>query len=230
MARVTIFCCLIISLLMLSSASAVTIVDTFNASDSHRAAGGSIVGSDVTPETGGVHEDVAFKFVFHDTDYYLDNLKLGITRASTASDILDILFLDSGVGGLPGNLLEAFEFNSIPFEASSEFMTTFVQTDSIAHPLLLRDHTYWLVASARGSMKAVWGVNSFAYANEWWSRFTETGPWTQQHPSPTDYATFRVSGTPVPEPSMASLAVAGLIGLPFLRRCRTRINGTRGQL
>jgi hypothetical protein len=112
--------------------------------------------------------------------------------------------LADDAGGAPGATLESFTFSGMGrFRAANPLMVG----DSVLGPTLLDGHRYWIEALAPFRESQVgWGANVTGMLGG--SYALDGGPWNPVSNVPS--GAFRVSGTPIPEPSPGLLLLAGL--------------------
>jgi hypothetical protein len=147
--------------------------------------------------------DIAVKFTVPvSLGYELDSVTLPMEYIlSTNSYTLSV---NQDAGGVPGTAVETWTTSGGPGLST---------VSSVLDPVLVSGQTYWLLANVSGDTFMGWhlndqGATSHTYAND--------GPgW--EPTAPTDVA-FRITGTPVPEPTSA-LALASLL---LLARKRPR--------
>ncbi len=141
----------------------------------------------------------------------LETLQVAVGQLSGGTGLVNFsVAADSG--GTPGATLESFMNVLAPPSSSSSFLVTM---NSITQPLLQAGSTYWLCAEPAEATTAIgWFVNNQGYANEY-SQESPPGVWTSAPVIIGANGVFDVAVIPVPEPSMARLAMLGLVFFPL---------------
>ena len=126
-----------------------------------------------------------------------------------------VLYADNN--GLPGTVLESFTY------AGATGPRSVLSFDSVTHPQLIADTTYFLAAQAIGYAEGEWW-GSFEEFGEWPTPFQggspfNPGPWT---PGASNFRTaFRLTGedapSPTPEPGTVILLLTGAAAIVVRR-------------
>jgi hypothetical protein len=130
--------------------------------------------------------DTSYGYISH-TEYFTPSTSGNFSNAVLATyhvsgSLLSNFFITSDDFGGPGTILESFL--NVPNNANG-----LLTLNSVAHPFLEAGRSYYLADEPADPTSL----------NGWY--------WASQ---PSDNCVFRISAIPVPEPAVASLAIAGL--------------------
>jgi len=158
-----------------------------------------------------IKTDRASRFV-PQADFTLDSIQAGFTFSAgvNAGD----LYLRSDSGGVPGAILESFHLVNLPaFSPSIPVATALATATSTLHPLLSSNVRYWVTASANDN--SFLGFNTNLTHDTGLASRDNNGPWGFS--ANVDAGAFQVTGTSIPEPSSAALAMI-IAAATFARR------------
>ena len=127
----------------------------------------------------------------------LDRIEIAASVAGGPTE-LDV-WVTNTENDLSGVTLESFHFSE-PLGISD----TILSADSMLHPLLQAGSMYWLLATDTPSAQSTWYNSSETGSSVY--RF-DSGPWRMVEDG--SLGAFRITGSPVPEPSSAVLFAIG---------------------
>ena len=190
-------------------AQAATIIDTFGPGDTYRA-NASVIGFGTFNEW-----EQGSQFVVSGTEVMrVDAIEIAAGSAKVDVDQIDI-HLMTDVSGAPGVIIETLSFTI----TATDLVGEIVLVNSFLQPILNPGEAYWLIGSAPQAVGAGDWL-SWNHSDEAPGRLhafrTNGGAWEVGTDRTAE--TFRVTGTPVPEPSTALLLAFGLAGLAARRR------------
>jgi len=153
------------------------------------------------------------------TSYTLTSITLAVALIS-GENVLNVALM-SDYNGLPGAVIESFQFTNAMSLVTPNPTFPPLEVDSTLHPVLQAGNRYWLAAFGTGDQQAVWYANDIG-ALRIGAYTVSSGIW-QSAPSPQPAAAFCIEGDAIttPEPStLVSACIAGLMGLGYawLRR------------
>jgi hypothetical protein len=181
-----------------SFGASVTVFNNFGPGDTFINNGGEAIGV-----LGSFGVKTAAMPFTSDANCTLDQVELAASLVSGANE-LDAL-LTNTVNGLPGSVLESYQF----IGAMGLFATPnipILSVNSLLHPLLQAGSEYWLLATSNQA-SVVWNNSTDTGVNAY--RF-DSDPWTTLNGS---LGAFRITATPVPEPSTMLSMFFGLCGV-----------------
>ena len=195
----------------------VIVFNNFGPGDSYDTGTASTLGAIST------HPDVAARFSVGATSVYLASVDVAITLVqhspSTPSPNLndmDVAVI-TDAGGLPGSVLEMFDF----VDAMGPFgvLNPPLHAVSVLRPLLNAGEQYWIAAIVPNpsSTLAGWNYNSIGDTGTSAARENQ-GSWFATINGGGLTNAFRVTATPIPEPSSLVLLGSALISLFLLRQ------------
>jgi hypothetical protein len=202
---------MVLSAALLSSgtAHADVLYNNFGPDDTYRLEAGWTIGLSQSGSTF-VQGD---PFLVSVSDYQLNSITLPLAYVSGPTQDAQVQ-LRADNGGLPGAVIETFQFTNLPqISAVYEPPTTEAST---AHPVLQAGQEYWLIASAIDGDEDVWQMNTTGDLGLH-AQSDDGAPFVGE--SGTRGA-FRVEGTAVPEPCTTSLFVFASLLVPLRRRRR----------
>ena len=200
---IIIICCI---LFVNSLALAEVIFSNYGPGDTHSTTNGrAVLYNAPEPHPTNVDWDCGVGFTPAGTNYYLDTIELTAAFV-TGTDELDVWLMNDN-DGIPGSIIEAFHFRN-ELDTGWTHRPPLIST-SFLNPILQADIPYWLIASTpvEGSFVnwfnnpiGLSGPRSYWYDDHWAVGTTDVT------------SVFRITGTPIPEPTTLLLfALGGLV-------------------
>jgi hypothetical protein len=199
-------------LLIGSPTNAAIIHDNFGSEDSFHTTGfwrASTFRNVGTPLQG---DDLASPFTPIGNDFYLDQIEIAVSLED-GPNILDVWIMSDN-SGLPGSILEAFDFSGDVPDSPA-----IISKNSVSRPILSANTQYWIALSTASgdptNTSVDWYLTDPQVIGTMAFRDPQGGSWTSWT---AQVSAFRISGTAVPIPGAVWLLGSGLIGLVGLRR------------
>ena len=139
----------------------------------------------------------------------LSVITIAMSHSSGPNDVH--LFLASGVGGVPGSILESWVVTNLP---SAGISYSPLKIGSSSRPLLSAGSLYFLYSQEPGNEVDSWNFNSISEQGDYFVRQNSGAISSGTHTQ----GAFRVEVTPVPEPGILPFAAAAAITTMWHRR------------
>jgi hypothetical protein len=146
------------------------------------------------------------------TSYTLTKIELAVALIEGKNLLSVALMSDSN--GLPGNVIESFQFTNAMSKITSNPTSRPLEADSLLHPELQAGTRYWLAALGTADLLAAWYTNDTG-ASRLGAYIGNVVAW-HRSPDPQMAAAFRIEGDAITSPEPSSLVVTGIGGLLFL--------------